>query len=76
MVNARKRVVEGGIEGYRIPKQDNYYKPYVPFISKSKELDFVSRVQKDHSSIPPPDKYETGVSMLLKKNLSIYKRER
>jgi hypothetical protein len=60
MVDAsRNKKDEGGVDGYYCPKSKTFEKQYKTFISNSKQLDFVSHVQKQKKDLPSPDKYET-----------------
>ncbi|CDW89632.1 UNKNOWN [Stylonychia lemnae] len=63
--------------GYYVPDNYSYIdKPRTFMISKSKNKDFISTVVKQKQNIPGPQHYETQVNLLMKKNISIYKKKR
>ena len=66
-----------GIDGYDIPMNQSYLeKPHQFMITKSKKGDYLSSIMKEKEKIPSPDKYSDMGSMIMRRNLSIYKRER
>jgi hypothetical protein len=66
-----------GIDGYYVPDNKAYIeKPHAFMISKTQNQDFMSKVLKLKANMPAPTDYETQVNLLMKKNLSIYKKQR
>ena len=51
-------------------------KPQSFMISKTKDMDFISQEVKKKGYIPASNQYETQVNLLMKKNISIYKKQR
>lgn len=45
-------------------------------ISKSKDRDYLADFMKGKKDMPGPTQYNVGLSMVLKKNIAIYKKER
>ena len=83
MVEARcpelRPLKEGEVLGnyYKLPDQRAYLsKPYTFKISASKDRDYLANVLKEKKLMPGPTQYNTGLNLLFKKNLSIYKRDR
>lgn len=77
MINASRNKSSFGIEGYKMPDNKAHLeRPHTFMISKTDNMDFISQIVKQKNLIPACNQYETEVNLLMKKNLSIYKKQR
>eukprot|EP00347_Sterkiella_histriomuscorum_P012830 403367062 len=77
MIRQSRNQSSFGIDGYYVPdNQAHLEKPKTFLITQSKNNDFISQVQKQTRDLPAPNQYETQVNLLMKKNISIYKKKR
>ena len=62
---------------YKIPDTSAYLaKPHPFTISKSKDRDYLAPILKEKKNLPSPTQYDVTNSIIMKKNLVIYKTDR
>ena len=74
-----KPLEEGQVLGnyYKLPDQKALLIKSKQFmISKSKNRDCLAELMKSRKDMPGPTQYNVGLSMVMKKNIGIYKKER
>lgn len=60
-----------------MPNNDAYLeKPRTFMITKSHKNDYLHALMKEKANVPSPDKYTHPPTLLFKKNISIYKKDR